>query len=93
MQFDQFKRRFAARGQQRALPTIGFFGTTATMRTRREFITLAAGAAAAYSGSWSRNSHAQPTGKPVVGLLNGQHPTEVARYVSAFREGFKEAGL
>ncbi len=51
MQFDQFKRRFAARGQQPALPTIGFFGTTAATRTRREFITLAAGAAAAYSGS------------------------------------------
>jgi putative ABC transport system substrate-binding protein len=56
---------------------------------RREFITLAAGAAAA----WSRDCHAQPTGTPVVGLLNGQHPTEVARYVTAFREGLKEAGF
>jgi putative ABC transport system substrate-binding protein len=60
---------------------------------RREFITLAGGAAAAYSACWLRHSHAEPTGKPVIGLLNGQYPTEVARYVATFRESLKEAGF
>jgi putative ABC transport system substrate-binding protein len=60
---------------------------------RREFITLAGGAAAAYCTSCSRDSRAQQTGKPVIGLLNGQNPAEVERYVTAFRQSIKEAGF
>jgi putative tryptophan/tyrosine transport system substrate-binding protein len=60
---------------------------------RRELIALVGSAAAAYSVSWSRDSQAQQTGKPVIGLLNGQYPADVARYVAAFRESLKEAGF
>src|SRR4051794_39433051 len=58
---------------------------------RREFITLAGGAAAAYYIPCSRDSRAQQAGKPVIGLLNGQNAAEVERYVTAFRQSIKEA--
>jgi putative ABC transport system substrate-binding protein len=56
---------------------------------RREFIALLGGSAA----GWPLGVLAQPATMPVIGFLGGATASGWAPYVSAFRDGLKEAGF
>src|SRR6266699_1048103 len=55
---------------------------------RREFITLAVGAAA----SWSVAARAQQPALPLIGFLHASSLEPMSRFVSAFKDGLKESG-
>src|SRR5262249_37796757 len=57
------------------------------MIRRRDFITLVGGAAA----GWPVVAHSQST-MPVIGFLSSSALADRARYLSAFRQGVREAG-
>jgi ABC-type uncharacterized transport system substrate-binding protein len=56
--------------------------------TRRDFITLLSGAAAA----WPLAAEAQQAAIPVVGLVHTLSPESVPHFVAAFQQGLKEVG-
>jgi putative tryptophan/tyrosine transport system substrate-binding protein len=56
--------------------------------TRREFIKVFAGSAAA----WPLAAYAQ-TAMPVVGFMNIMSPESIPHWVAAFHQGLKETGF
>ena len=57
--------------------------------TRRAFITLLGGAAAA----WPLAARAQQPSMPAIGLLDAQLPASVTKQLRGFRQGPKDVGF